>query len=318
MRLPLLFQDTYHTPCAVLDVHDCMNILCLRMHYRDLLESPSVPNVMPSLLGPLLQQTPDGPLLAPLALSWHEIAGAIPLAPGDFWHARGALPVAALNSVLREFRDWTQPTLMLVGNHDQAGLPTLRCAHHYLHEPRTMRCRQARQEPGNGMAVCALHSPHAAWLCCMCPACAQFCHARVKQSGGARPQVTLSGLEHGLTPIAEACPAVHVFDRPALCLDALWLPYRRDPAELEACVRSAGPVKAIFGHADVVRVQGVACFKTGHFLMMTSHHQVPGVLIVVGHEHGVLVRAVGRACMIFLLCLMMLFLAVSACFAITR
>ena len=73
--------------------------------------------------------------------------------------------------------------------------------------------------------------------------------------------MTLSGLEHGLTPIAEACPAVHVFDRPALCLDALWLPYRRDPAELEACVRSAGPVKAIFGHADVVRVQGVACFK---------------------------------------------------------
>ena len=71
--------------------------------------------------------------------------------------------------------------------------------------------------------------------------------------GSTRLQVTLSGLEHGLTPIAEACPYVHVFDRPALCLDALWLPYRRDPAELEACVRSSGPVKAIFGHADVVR-----------------------------------------------------------------
>ena len=42
---------------------------------------------------------------------------------GDFWHARGALPVVALNSVLEEFRGWTQPTLMLVGNHDQARCP---------------------------------------------------------------------------------------------------------------------------------------------------------------------------------------------------
>lgn len=90
-------------------------------------------------------------------------------------------------------------------------------------------------------------------------------------SEGERPQVTLSGLEHGLTPIAEACPSVHVFDRPALCLDALWLPYRRDPAELAACVRSAGPVKAIFGHADVVRVHGVACF----YIMPLSDHDTP-------------------------------------------
>ena len=33
---------------------------------------------------------------------------------------RGALPVGPLNAVLRELRAWTQPTLMLVGNHDQA------------------------------------------------------------------------------------------------------------------------------------------------------------------------------------------------------
>lgn len=45
---------------------------------------------------------------------------------GDFWHARGALPVLALNSVLEEFRGWTQPTLMLVGNHDQACCPCRR------------------------------------------------------------------------------------------------------------------------------------------------------------------------------------------------
>ena len=67
------------------------------------------------------------------------------------------------------------------------------------------------------------------------------------------PQVTLSGLEHGLVPIAKACSAVHVFDRPALFLDALWLPFRRNAAELEAALRECGPVRAIFGHADVVR-----------------------------------------------------------------
>ena len=38
---------------------------------------------------------------------------------GDFWHVRGLLPVGPLNRVLQEFRDWKQPTLMLVGNHDQ-------------------------------------------------------------------------------------------------------------------------------------------------------------------------------------------------------
>ena len=59
----------------------------------------------------------------PWALSCHARASAFLLAAGDFWHARGALPVAALNSVLKEFQDWTQPTLMLVGNHDQAGFP---------------------------------------------------------------------------------------------------------------------------------------------------------------------------------------------------
>ena len=42
-----------------------------------------------------------------------------PLQAGDFWHARGSLPVEPLNAVLRVLRTWTSPTLMLVGNHDQ-------------------------------------------------------------------------------------------------------------------------------------------------------------------------------------------------------
>lgn len=82
---------------------------------------------MHSLLAPLLQQTPGMCDPGPSPRSCHDTAGATLLASGDFWHARGALPVAALNSVLMEFRDWVQPTLMLVGNHDQAGLPSLPC-----------------------------------------------------------------------------------------------------------------------------------------------------------------------------------------------
>jgi len=65
-------------------------------------------------------------------------------------------------------------------------------------------------------------------------------------------QVTLGGLEHGLTPIAAASPCVHVIEEPTLFLDALWLPYRREHRPLERAIQEAGPVKAVFGHADVV------------------------------------------------------------------
>jgi len=37
------------------------------------------------------------------------------------------------------------------------------------------------------------------------------------------------------------------------CRDALWLPYRKDRAQLKAAIEDAGPVKAVFAHADVVR-----------------------------------------------------------------
>ena len=60
-------------------------------------------------------------------------------------------------------------------------------------------------------------------------------------------------MEHALTSIAVASPLIHVFDAPTLFLDALWLPYRRDRRQLEAAVAAAGPVKAVFAHADVVR-----------------------------------------------------------------
>ena len=40
---------------------------------------------------------------------------------GDFWHARGAIPVEPLNEALQlmSSANWTAPTIMIPGNHDQ-------------------------------------------------------------------------------------------------------------------------------------------------------------------------------------------------------
>lgn len=65
-------------------------------------------------------------------------------------------------------------------------------------------------------------------------------------------QVDIGGLEHALTSLAVASPLIHVLDAPTRFLDALWLPYRRDKAQLEAALAAAGPVQAVFAHADVV------------------------------------------------------------------
>lgn len=65
-------------------------------------------------------------------------------------------------------------------------------------------------------------------------------------------QVDLGGLVHGLTPLAAACPSIHIFDRPTLALGALWLPYRKGTFNVEALIGSAEGFRAVFGHADVV------------------------------------------------------------------
>ncbi len=41
---------------------------------------------------------------------------------GDFWHVRGALSVELLNRVMQALRKWTQPVIMIPGNHDQVTL----------------------------------------------------------------------------------------------------------------------------------------------------------------------------------------------------
>ena len=43
---------------------------------------------------------------------------------GDFWHIRGALNVEILNRVMKCLQKWTQPVIMIPGNHDQVTLGT--------------------------------------------------------------------------------------------------------------------------------------------------------------------------------------------------
>ena len=49
----------------------------------------------------------------------HATAQAQVLHAGDMWDKRGDLPVNALNTLLKELKQWTVPSIMLVGNHDQ-------------------------------------------------------------------------------------------------------------------------------------------------------------------------------------------------------
>ncbi|GAB4817224.1 hypothetical protein N2152v2_004270 [Parachlorella kessleri] len=111
---------------------------------------------------------------------------------------------------------------------------------------------------------------------------------------GNHDQVSLGGLIHSLTPLAAASPYIHVFDRPCLYRGALWLPYRRDHAELEAAVAAGtaggaagaagqGDLKAIFAHVDVVGAMMNDAFQ--------AHDGVPpslfppGLHVYTGHYH---------------------------------
>ncbi|KAF8071319.1 hypothetical protein HT031_001402 [Scenedesmus sp. PABB004] len=103
---------------------------------------------------------------------------------------------------------------------------------------------------------------------------------------GNHDQVDLGGQHHSLEPLTMAARAAHVFTHPTLYRDALWLPYRRDEAVLRGAIaqaKAAGPLKAIFGHADVLTAR------------MNAAHQArdglpPGLFparvpVYLGHYH---------------------------------
>ena len=70
---------------------------------------------------------------------------------------------------------------------------------------------------------------------------------------GNHDQVSIGGLSHSLTPVRAASAGfVHVFSRPTIYLNALWLPYRRKREEIEYLLKSTDKsVTAIFAHGDV-------------------------------------------------------------------
>lgn len=67
-------------------------------------------------------------------------------------------------------------------------------------------------------------------------------------------QVDIGGQEHALQPLAANLPNIHVVDEPTSMCGALWLPYRRDHAQLQQALAACSSYRAVFAHADVVRL----------------------------------------------------------------
>lgn len=172
---------------------------------------------------------------APLVRAWRRGAGILFL--GDFWHVRASLPVRPLNAAVEEIASWTQPTLMLPGNHDQV--------------------RGALTQQRHRLCCIHFRNRHIPWYFLppgmSCPMESPECTTPGRPLSPWAAQVTEDGKEHALLPLGAVNPRVHVISEPALFLGALWLPYRRDGRIIEAAVRRhAAGVVAIFAHVDVV------------------------------------------------------------------
>ncbi|KAK9812526.1 hypothetical protein WJX73_005975 [Symbiochloris irregularis] len=101
---------------------------------------------------------------------------------------------------------------------------------------------------------------------------------------GNHDQVSMEGLQHGVTPLAAACPAVHIMDAPTTFLDALWLPYRRQQSEITDAIQAAvGQAKVIFAHADVIGASVNELYQAKEGLMPDEFPA--GTTVYTGHYH---------------------------------
>jgi len=107
-----------------------------------------------------------------------------------------------------------------------------------------------------------------------------------------------SETEHGLTPFKYASKYITVLDEPTVLENRLWVPWRRDNAELETILAKNTGVECIFGHFDIIgfklnasRVSteglSVSAFTTGCPVYSGHYHtpQVHGNICYLGSPY---------------------------------
>ncbi|CAI5500517.1 unnamed protein product [Closterium sp. Naga37s-1] len=181
-------------------------------------------------------------------LAKDRAAGVVCL--GDFWHVRGSLPVEALNAVMQAMGPavWTQPTIMIPGNHDQVP----------LHRPCHAAALFIRFAP-----FCLLPLSLPSFLAIpslLSLPLTLVAHPPLLPPRPSPPgQVSVDGTQHALAVLARINPHIVVLSNPTVLLAALWLPFRHHAPLLTSAMHqalhapppSAPPIRAVFMHADV-------------------------------------------------------------------
>lgn len=141
---------------------------------------------------------------------------------GDWWHVRGSLRVDNLNAVLDALKHWTQPMLLIPGNHDQV-TAAITDNHSLTPLQHAYRVPVPSQHSHDGDFSADAFSVQ-------------------------RLQVVPTTTKTGKT-----LPGLLILSHPTVFANALWIPHIRSPAVLESVLQSEAAVdaRAIFCHADV-------------------------------------------------------------------
>lgn len=92
-----------------------------------------------------------------------------------------------------------------------------------------------------------------------------------------------SETEHGLTPFKYASKFIQVLDQPTLMNNALWVPWRRDHAELKRIIDLHPTCQVIFGHFDIIgfKLNATRVSTEG----LTPSMFPDGIPVYTGHYH---------------------------------
>ena len=150
---------------------------------------------------------------------------------GDFWHVRGALNVDLLNRILRSLSYWTQPVIMIPGNHDQV---TLGGAVHSL-EPLQYAFKSKSDPDSNNTSSFNINRNPKGSL--------YVPNSRPEENG--LDDISLGVIDPDATPskrlsaFGEKNSQILLISEPVVCLGALWIPYRRDQNIMRSVLRQA-------------------------------------------------------------------------------